>query len=683
MVRELAELKAIRAPQIESRISRIDTRQGSDSRWTRSHGFTYPSVARPNGMTAWTPQTDLGDLIYDYRAATCLGIRGTHSPSPWMGDYGHFTVLPILGATGESLASLASGFRHDDEFASPVYYRIRLLRHRVTIEVTATIRSAVLRFRFENPAGSGVVIAGNGTPSWMRWKSQEGLLTGFAGGHSGTVPTAFGCHVFATLDSPMRAEQPAWNNEAGGMKPICLRPTRLVSTVEMRIGTSFIDVDQAYLNLEREVGDASFDEVVEENAGAWDGVLSRHAASFGQHTADPASASAAFDAAVYRSHLFPRALHEPDASGRNRHRSPYDGNVHAGVAYTDNGFWDTHRTVLPWFAMTRPTWFGEMIEGFMTAYRQSGWLPKWCSPGHRDCMCGTHLDAVIAEGIVRGIDGFDHQEAYAAIRRNAFVPGTDDGQVGRLGLEDYLRLGYVPADRVPYSVCRTLDFAYCDACIAQAASKLGHIGDAQQLRQRAGNYRNVWDAGVGFMRGRNADGSWLEPWDEFGWGGPYIEGGPWQHSWTVPHDPAGLAVLCGGPAAMLGRLATLLRTPPYFSVGQYGREIHEMTEMAAIDFGQYAHSNQPSHHILWLASELGDRAFTTQHVHRVCRELYRPTPDGLAGDEDNGEMSAWLLWACLGRYPLAPCHGRFPQATPFADTMRVIPDDGGATIGHG
>ncbi|MEL7087218.1 MAG: glycoside hydrolase family 92 protein, partial [Planctomycetota bacterium] len=379
------------------------------------------------------------------------------------------------------------------------------------------------------------------------------------------------------------------------------------------------------------------------------------------------------------------------ANRRPRHYGAYDGQIHAGPAYTDNGFWDTHRTIMPWIAATRPRFHGEMIEGFLNAYRESGWLPKWASPGHRDCMCSTHADVVFADAIVRAVAGgperaaFDVREAYAAIRKNAFEPGLPDGRCGRVGLAEYQRLGYVPCDTIAYSVCRTLDFAYCDASIARAAEALGHHDDARVLRKRAQNYRHIWDPSVGFMRGRHADGSWRnalhrEGFDEFEWGGPYIEGGPWQHSWTVPHDPDGLAELCEGGDELRRRVVAMLDLPPSFTVGHYPGEIHEMSEMARVDFGQYAHSNQPAHGILWQVAAVGGADAVSPIIHRVCRELYRPTPDGLAGDEDNGEMSAWFLWACLGRYPLFPAAGRYAYAPPFASSMSITPDDGGDPI---
>jgi predicted alpha-1,2-mannosidase len=362
---------------------------------------------------------------------------------------------------------------------------------------------------------------------------------------------------------------------------------------------------------------------------------------------------------MYRVGLFPTAMHEPDAQGHLHHYSPYDGRVHPGKAYTNNGFWDTHRTVYPLLAGLDPQGFGEIVDGLLAAYREGGWLPKWTSPGYRDCMVGTHVDAVIAEAFAHDIPGFDRHEAYAAIRQHAFTPGDPGGRWGRVGLEPYEQLGYVD-DRIPHSVCRTLDFAYCDWCIAQVAARLGHDDDARTLTRRSRRYRHLWDPGVGFMRPRRADGTWAEPWDEFAWAPAYIEGGPWQHSWAVPHDLDGLAGLIGGRDALADKLERLFETPPRFGVGGYPEEIHEMTEMALArdrdgrSFGQYAHSNQPSHAVLWQLHELGRHAFADAQITRVCRDLY--TPDDLPGDEDNGQMSAWYLLTTLGRR--RPCPGR-------------------------
>ncbi|MCR4440341.1 MAG: glycoside hydrolase family 92 protein [bacterium] len=372
-----------------------------------------------------------------------------------------------------------------------------------------------------------------------------------------------------------------------------------------------------------------------------------------------------FYSALYRTVLFPHAWHELRPSGEVVHRSPYDGALHPGVLYTDQGPWDVYRTQYPLLSILFPERLAEIIQGWTNAYKEGGWFPKWASPGYRSCMIGTHIDAIIADAFVKGIRSFDMETAYEGMHKHAWQAGASDGAVGRKGLEHYLRLGYVPADLVEESVSRTLDFAYNDFCIAQVAKGLGRNEDYQLLIARAFNYKNVFDPAVGSLRGRNAGGSWVTPFDQFAWGGPYVEGGVWQCGWAVPHDPAGLIELMGGREHFLTKLDTLLATPPYFDVGSYNGEIHEMTEMAAVDFGQYAHSNQPSHHVLYLFAAAGAPWKTQYWVRRVLEELYGPGPEGFCGDEDNGEMSAWYIFSALGLYPLCPGHPSYVLGSPL------------------
>jgi predicted alpha-1,2-mannosidase len=304
---------------------------------------------------------------------------------------------------------------------------------------------------------------------------------------------------------------------------------------------------------------------------------------------------------------------------------------------------------------------GEIIQGFLEAYRQSGWFPRWPSPGLRQCMIGSHGDSIVADAILSDVGGFNHDEAYEAIRKDAFVH-SDDPRLGRAALNEYLRLGYVPVEAAAESVCWTLDNAHCDWCIAQVAKKLGRSNDADVLLQRAQNYRHLWHRESRLMRPRRADGSWNEPWREFEWGGAYVEGGPWQHSLHVPHDPQGLATLHGGIDALLARVDEMFSLPPRYERGTYWEEIHEMTEVAlATDdegrsFGQYAHSNQPVHNYLFLAAALGQGRRSTPHVKRVMQAMY--SPNAFAGDEDNGEMSAWYILAAAGRVPACPGSGK-------------------------
>jgi predicted alpha-1,2-mannosidase len=352
-----------------------------------------------------------------------------------------------------------------------------------------------------------------------------------------------------------------------------------------------------------------------------------------------------------------------DEAGHPVHRSPYDGNVHEGVLYADNGFWDTYRTVYSFYSVAYPEQWREILAGWVQAYRENGWYPQWPSPGNRVCMIGTHIDAVIADGIVKGIDGLDLQAAYEGLRKDAFV-NPSEKDCGRQALNEYLERGYVPKGRCAYSMSSSLDYAYDDWCVAQAARKLGKMDDYHMLMERAKNYAKSWDASVGFMRARNADGSWVEPFDEFDWGGPYVEGGPWQCTWAVQHDVAGLIKLVGGPEAMVTKLDKMLTMEPTFHTKGYHGTIHEMSEMPPLKAGQYAHGNQPVHHVLYLYTAAGQPWKTERWTRKVCAEFYNSGPQGFAGDEDNGEMACWYLLNTLGFYPLTPGRAEYVLTSP-------------------
>ena len=370
-------------------------------------------------------------------------------------------------------------------------------------------------------------------------------------------------------------------------------------------------------------------------------------------------------------------LHEYDAAGRPIHYSPYDGQVHPGVLYADSGFWDTYRTVFPLLSVLHPERLGEMVQGFVNAYQEGGWLPQWPSPGYRAVMIGTHIDAVIADAFVKNIAGFDRQAAYAGLLKDADTPGDKNDKYGRVGLADYLTLGYVPADRANKATARSLDYVYDDFCISQAAGVLGRAADRHRLRERARNYRHLFDADLGFMWGKKADGSWLPDFDEYAWGGPYVEGGPWQSTWAVPHDPAGLMALMGGQRPFLRKLDRLLLQPATFRPGTYGRAIHEMSEMAAVEFGQYDQGNQPIHLALYLFTAAGCPWKTQYWTRRVLDKLY--SPDNYPGDEDNGEMAAWYVLNALGFYPLCPGHPSYVFGSPlFPEARLALP--GGKTL---
>ncbi len=434
--------------------------------------------------------------------------------------------------------------------------------------------------------------------------------------------------------------------------------------VVLKLGTSFISAAQALRNLEQEVGDKGFDGLCTEGEAVWNETLGRIQVEGG--TDDQRRI---FYSCLYRAHLFPRMFHEPDADGKPIHYSPYTGQIHPGVLYTDNGFWDTYRTVYPLLSLIQPVRLGEIIQGFVNAYKEGGWLPNWPSPGYRACMIGTHIDAVIADAVVKGIGGFDREAAYAGMVKHANTPVDGEKGYGRIALREYLDLGYVPADKYDHATARTLDYAYDDFCLAQVAGVLGKHEDQAKYRKRALSYRNVYDSATTFMRGKLADGTWQKPFDPYAWGDPFIEGSAWQFNFTVPHDPAGLTALMGGPSKVLAKLDRLLYQPPTFHPGTYGGVIHEMAEMAAVDFGQYDQGNQPVHSFLYFYATAGSPWKTQYWIRRVLDILY--TPDSLPGDEDNGEMGSWYVLNALGLGPLCPGVPEYVLTSPLFPTAHI------------
>ena len=645
----------------------VNPLQGTASQHQFSTGNCLPLVCRPFGMTHWSPQTDEGPWLFSSEARKLQGVRATHQPSPWISDYGHFTVMAQTGPLALSAGQRSSGYRLDKAIVKPHHFRADLIRYRTTLEVTPTERCAFFRFTFPANETGRVILQPFAGQSHVEAGDDGQTLTGFTRANSGGAPNNFACYFAAVFSRPWtRVHLFHGNHVLDGTARAGDRIGAFAEfdadaspVVEMRVATSFISVEQAQRNLEREIGERGFDEIKDEGERIWNEGL-------GRITIEGATERQrqTFYTCLYRAQLFPRVWYEHDADDKAVHYSPYDGQIHGGVLYADNGFWDTYRTVYSLLSIIYPERLTDILNGWVNAAKEGGWFPRWSSPGYRACMIGTHMDAVIADAYVKGFRDFDIEAAYTAMLRNAFEP-TDGGDFGRWGLSEFDEQGYVPADKYESATACTQDYSYNDWCIAQVAQGLGRTDDARRLLARAGNFRNVYDPGVGFMRGKNADGTWEEPWREFAWGGAYVEGGPWQSTWAVPHDPAGLIALMGGTEAFVAKLDKMLALPPHFEAGTYGFEIHEMTEMAVADFGQYAHSNQPVHHVLYLYAYAGQPWKTQQWVRRVLDELYSPDPDGLAGDEDNGEMASWYVLSALGIYPVCPGHPSYVLGAPL------------------
>ena len=661
------------APQHADPLSLVNPLCGTDSEQNFSTGLVYPAVAVPWGMTFFSPRNRPGGHVFSRRRSWPVnhldGFTACHAPSPWMGDYGSFTLTPGHGLMPDRPSARRRSYRLDEEVSRPDYYRCRLLETGIDCELTASNRCGVLRMVYPRPAEATLVLQLHSPLCEASVDKAGGRVTGVARNGNGLVD-GYGCHFAVDLGRPIddaRPISPATPEDGGAIE---LRfKADADEPVVVRIATSFISVEQAQTNLDREVGGKAFEQVQEATADLWRTELNRI-----QITGGTGDQRRTFYTCLWRALLFPRSLAETNAAGETVHRSPYTGKIEAGPLVTDNGFWDTSRAVYPMLALAWRKKLGEIHTGWIAAFEQSGWMPQWASPGHRACMVGTHSAAVFADAICKDVQGFDHAAAYASMKKDADEPGDPEARFGRQQLPEYQSLGYCPETGERDSVCRTLDYSYNDWCVAAVARKLGKDDEADFYEKRSGNWRKLFDEHIKFFRPKNAAGEWAYDFDEFIWGGPYREGGAWQYRFAVPHDPAGLADLMGGPDELAKLVEKMVETPASFVTGEYGFEIHEMTEMAGAKMGQYAHSNQPVHAFLWMPARAGRPDVTDKLVRRVLLEQY--SPEVFPGDEDNGEMGAWFVTAALGLFGGCPGDPTYTTTPPLFDSATITGDDG-------
>ena len=655
-------------PAVGKRLAMVNVMQGTNSIREFSHGNVLPLISAPFGMTDWSVQNFGGSnerFFFQSRRNTFHGIRATHQPSPWAGDYGHFSISPQTGPVALGTAERASQYDPNTTVMRPDYLRIHLKKYNLTTELTSSERAAVWRLHFDRAERVGRLVfdlPGNG-----QLQMEGNRLWGYSKYHGGPAAGDFHCFFAAVLDRPITGGQAIAENvgQAHGYVEFA---TDNGQPVLMRIATSFISPEQAQINLNRETA-RGFEGVRQTTAAAWEKLMGRLSVEGSQERKET------FYSCLYRALKYPRKIHEWNATGEMVHYSPWNGKTEKGPAYTDTGLWDTFRTQFPLFSIVYPDIYGEIARGWLNAYQEGGWLPHWPNPGGFRSMPGNYADTMIADAMVKGIAGFDYETAYAALRKDAFeIPVGQPGRPvgGKAAMEEYLRLGYVPTRRSEYWVSMTLDYAYNDWCVAQAAKRMGRADDYRALMKRSQNYRNLWDPATGFMRGKDEAGNWSgRNFDEYAWGGAYAESGPWQSSWAVQHDALGLADLTGGPVAFGAKLDDLFTHPPIFKTGAYNGVIHEMIEFVAVGMGQYAACNQPSFHLPYLYSAIGQPWKTEYWTRRACRELFNAGPSGFIGDDDNGSNSSWYLLSSMGIYPLTPGHPSYVLTSPEFDSVTI------------
>ena len=667
---------------VSSPVDYATTIVGTQSEGLFSTGNTYPATAMPWGMNFWTAQTGNNHdrWIYTYNGPTIRGFRQVHQPSPWIGDYGTFSIMPLKDYNIVDEERRASWYSHKSETTKPHYYQVYLADHDVNVEITPTERAAAMRFTFPDSETSGFVVDAFHDGSYVKFIPEHNAVVGYSTMNYGSVPENFKNWFVVKFDKPVEAYTvydgaktvKGQEVEADHAMLAVNFKTRRGDVVNVKAASSFISLEQAYRNLE-EIGDRSFDQVCQAGKDRWNEVLGTIEVGGGN-----LDDYRTFYSCLYRSTLFPRKLYEIDADGNPIHYSPYNGQVLPGYMYTDTGFWDTFRSLFPLLNFAYPSVNAEIQAALACIAKENDFLPEWSSPGHRGCMVGQNSASVVADAYLKDVNTADMELLYKTLEFGTENVHPEASSSGRLGHEWYNTLGYIPYDvDVNENVARTLEYAYNDWCILQIAKKLGRPAEEiEKWEKRSQNWKNVFDKSHNLMRGRNKDGKFQEPFSPYKWGDAYTEGNAWHYTWSVFHDVDGLIDEMGGEETFSRMLDSVFVVPPIYDDSYYNFRIHEITEMQVANMGNYAHGNQPAQHMLYLYDWAGQPWKTQQWIDRVRTELYRATPDGYCGDEDNGQTSAWYVFSALGFYPVCPGSDQYALGTPLFEKAVVHLENG-------
>jgi predicted alpha-1,2-mannosidase len=660
----------------------VNPLMGSDSKYELSNGNTYPAIALPWGMNTWTPETGkMGDgWQYTYAANKINGLKQTHQPSPWMNDYGEFEIMPVTGHLKVSQNGRASWFSHKAEIVKPYYYSVYLADHDVTAEVTPTDRTAQFRLTYPKSDSSYIIVDAYDRGSFVQIIPKENKIVGYTTRHSdGSIKNFKEYFVIYTDKSIASAQTYSDTTLVDSGLSLHAKHAQAVigfktirgEQVHLRVSSSFISIAQADLALKREQGGDSFDVTEHKAKAVWNETLNHVVVEGG--TIDQ---ERTFYSCLYRMLFFPNKLYEVDAAGKIVHYSPYTGKEEAGYMFGGTGFWDTFRALYPFLNLNYPHIVKEMQEGLVNDFKEGGWLPEWSSPGYANVMIGNNSASIVAEAYLKGGRGYDIETLWKALVHGANNKGPDG--TGREGVEYYNNLGYVPYDvKIDENAARTLEYAYDDFAIYQLGKAL-HKPESEIAiyKERAMNYKKLFDPQTGLMRGKNKDGSFETPFNPFKWGDAFTEGNSWHYTWGVFQDIKGLETLMGGREKFIAKLDSVFIIPPIFDDSYYGEVIHEIREMQIVNMGQYAHGNEPIQHMLYLYDWAGQPWKTQYHVRDVMNKLYFATPDGYCGDEDNGQTSAWYVFSALGFYPVCPASDQYELGAPLFKKITLNLENG-------
>ncbi len=644
-----------------SYIKYVNIKQGTKSVPRFSQGNTLPLTQKPFGMIAFAPQSEGSNSRWWYHpeSHSIEGIRLTHQPSPWIGDYGALLITPQADVIADNPAAGWSGVRPKEAQLNPDYMNIEFLRSTAKMELTPSDRCAKVRIKYDTYCQKAVTvynILGNGC---FELDAQSKMVYAWTDGHMAGDAKSFKMYAVLHMDDNIDFAKSYVVNNGKNDACVHLMLNDNADTAEFGIAISYISFEQAQLNY-GEIEGKTFDAVKSECNKEWEDYLF----TIQIDTVDKKELKT-FYSCMYRTGLFPHRASEVNGDGKEVHYSPYTGKVYDGIRYTDNGFWDTYRTIFPMFTFTNRALYADVVKSMLNDYKEGGWLPRWLSIGEVGCMPSTLGDSIIAHAAATGIvekdvlkellDAMIHHANNKAPNRN----------YGREGIEEFNKYGYVPGDMYKESVNLTLDFAYGDYCIAQVAKAVGETETEKEYLERAKRYKNLYDPKTGFMRAKDVNGSFIEPFDPYCWGRDYTEASAWQTLFSVQHDLDGLAQLMGGKEKLISRLDQIFEhKKPLYRTGGYNCEIHEMTEMAAVDFGLCLISNQPGFLLPYVYAHFGEYAKCQLWVEKLCDEAFSFEDDGFTGDEDNGSMASWFILSRLGMYPVCPADDYFVKIEP-------------------
>jgi predicted alpha-1,2-mannosidase len=638
-----------------------------------------PCVNVPFAMTNFTAQTRenlVSRMPYEYEDKTIMGFIATHQPNLWMGDYGYVSLMPQVGRLKVQPKDRHVAYDKAEEKATPYYYSVvagNSNKSKIKTEIAGGNKAGIFKVTFPQSDSARFVIQTinineEPDPDWnpvlnyQKWRSdslvayvridkKKNEITGYNPDRFSVkigpeLPNFKGYFVIS-FDKAF-AGFGCWNADSvfNGVADLHGKKrlgafvnfkTKNGEVIKVKVGTSFISLEQARKNLDTEIPAWDFEKLVASTKKIWQEALKSFEVEGG--TEDQKTI---FYTALYHSMLQPRSMTED-----GKYYSGFDDKIHKGIAYNDYSLWDTYRALHPLLIIAQPKRVSGMITSLLNMYEHGGWLPMWPNPAETNVMIGTHADAVIGDAFVKGIRDFNVKLAYEAMRKNSFVPPAGDtvrsygdrhpwtANEAQAGLTYYKTVGYVPVDKTAESVSRTIEYGISNYVLAQVAKSLGEKKDYDTLMKMSRNYKNVYNKETGFMAPRLLNGQWHKDRNA-----GFTEGGPWTYRFGAMHDVAGMIELMGGKEEF---------------VKQLDRNFAE---------NHYRHDNEPGHHYVYLYNYAGQPWKTQKLLSEQLKANYKNQPNGMNGNDDCGQMSAWAVFGMLGFYPVTPASGLYAIGSP-------------------